>query len=246
MEREYPMVQLKFTDSYLIMEDSTKQWGIDLRINLAQLAADFYLLQDTALGLEPYVDKRLGIALGQVTDTLAQQFSRYIDMAIGGELRHAKAEADTEEAELSSRELRFYDALPPLGRSRQDMWQDWKLIRKTQGLDALRLASAIFHKLSWASSWGGDSWGNATDILIQYLSRRKGRDGISKIAFVDTCFGIHHNGGLIFDKAWLLRDLLKVLDYNLANDMKGVEKWASEGAKRTIEQSKMRGKWATV
>jgi hypothetical protein len=44
-------------------------------------------------------------------------------------------------------------------------------------------------------------------------------DELTPLMFVDTCWGLQHNGGAYFDKAWPTKGLKNVLDANLAEDI---------------------------
>ena len=237
---------------------STELWGIDRSLNLAQLASDFYLIQDAKVDFPD--DTNIKYFEQTLTDLLGEQFSLYLDMAIGGELRHAVDKSSLFHESSSDKcddcEYERYDRrrdeyhkpcdngscpsghyeggkvlidspcwmgkpqakalveqLKDRGTShssgRSAMWYDWLKLRKKGGVELLKRTSEIFRQCKWDSAYGGESWAVATDTLISYLE-----GNITPVTFIDTAFGIHHNGGIVFDKVWDTKELVNVLNAN--------------------------------
>jgi len=214
-----------------------KQWELDMSLHLETLAADFYTLLNLSLDLpeEPLIV----IPLKRVTNLLATQFSAYLDMVIGGELRHAQGNVSSGEENRYGDPLN-YDCVSDMPLSvtakeileafssfsdmegRNYVWKEWQGIRKKLGMDALKAAKEIFN-LDWESGYGGESWANATKVLMDYLNGE-----LSAVGFVDTCFGLHHNNNIILDKVWRIQlELNDVLNYNLDNRMDDVAMYCS-------------------
>jgi len=105
---------------------------------------------------------------------------------------------------------------------RANAWVEWAKLRKRGGIEVLKRASEIFHLCEWSSGYGGHSWGTAADTLIDYLTGKS-----TTVLFVDTAFGIHHNGGVVFDKMWSVADVDRVLDLNLHNAIHELKRYAS-------------------
>lgn len=208
------------------------QWKLDKSLSLATLAADFYTL--IAIQCDFSNEPPVNEALEELTKLLADQFSAYLDMVIGGELRYAQNNIINDRGDEGYKDV---DDMP-LGETakgilrsfasyrdfsgRTPVWGEWQSIRKTLGMEALYNAKRIFN-LGWAGGYGGESWANATSILIDYLEHR-----LTAQVFIDTCFGLHHNNNIILDKVWAVdKALLRVLDYNKTDQMKGVAMYCS-------------------
>lgn len=212
-----------------------KQWKLNKALKLETLAADFYTLIDLQCDYpdEPKVNE----PLAELTTLLADQFSAYLDMVIGGELRHTWENTIDPNRGYDDEQYESIDDMPisqmaqgilkgfiPYGsfKGRDFVWREWQAIRKKLGIDALKAATSIFH-LKWDDGYGGESWARATEVLIEYLT-----GGLSATAFVDTCFGLHHNNNIILDKVWTIKvELKKVLDYNLHNKLGEVTQYCS-------------------
>lgn len=216
-------------------EETLTQWKLDKSLRLETLAADLYTLIDLQCD---YPDEpKINIPLAKLTALLANQFSAYLDMVIGGELRHAcdntidvdarysespyTSIADMPISQTAQGILQAFRPLPNYA-NRDAVWVEWKAIREKLGIKALRAAVEIFG-LDWVDGYGGDSWKKATEILIDYLT-----GGLTDLAFVDTCFGLHHNNNIILDKVWMVGiKLARVLDSNLKNCMQDVAQYCS-------------------
>ena len=192
-------------------------WGIDRNIKLSRECADFYTLYDLSLDHEE-VKPEFQVKC----DFLAEQFTNYLDMAIGGELRHGKGQcSNLSEVEKSGTYIVKYIKSSSNG-TRHSAWANWKKIRKTLDLDALRIAENIFTNGSWGSAYGGKKWGTATRVLLAYLTGES-----TKTMFVDTVWSLQHNNTYIQDKVWSVNDLKYILDAKFEGHIDYIVKFAS-------------------
>ena len=183
-------------------------WGIDKH------CSDFYLLllssicspdDKTRLKYKGYLDKK--------SEILAEQFASYTDMAVGGELRHTSTKM------LAGVPKPLLNALrnKTIGRnvdgvSRSSAWIGWYHFRQQYGTLALRWAVKVFNNGKWGNAYGGDKWGAIANTLLMYET-----GDLPRLSFVDTCFGLQHNGGIYFNKWWdrKLYELHQVMNANL-------------------------------
>lgn len=217
-------------------DEIIRQWKLNKSLELEPLAADFYTLIDLQCDFpkEPKINK----PLEKLTAKLADQFSAYLDMVIGGELRHARNNLIEGYNDQGTAECYSSIANVPLSKIGKDIlyaleaykdfsgrdgaWGQWKEIREELGIKALQAAKEIYC-LDWLGGYGGASWANATAILMDYLNGT-----MTATAFVDTCFGLHHNNNIILDKVWQITlRLNRVLDYNLHNRLNDVAIYCS-------------------
>jgi len=184
--------------------------------NLDQQASDYYLLHllDIA-GDETYVNSGNGKQLlKHVTDKLDNQFRRYTDMVIGGELRHL--DLDSYGNQLLTKEmLPMYNMMRDSTllhdtTSRNQAWVGWYYIRQEYGTLALRWADKLFRDGNWQTNYGGDAWSKITQVLLH-----REVDKITAHTFIDSCWGLHHNTGSYFNKWWETTYLMDTLNDNL-------------------------------
>lgn len=183
-------------------------WGLKAPTwNLSKVTSDYYMLSLATFMDEekytPYLQSR--------TDMLVDQFTRYTDMAVGGELRHAKAKIESGQINADDIPVQVLQALSntTLQGSRNSAWEGWYHFRQRFGTLALVWAVETFSVSGWGGGYGGKRWANIANTLLMY---EKG--DITKHTFVDTCFGLQHNGGVYFDKWWTTTGIKKVLDSN--------------------------------
>jgi hypothetical protein len=143
-------------------------------------------------------------ALDAKVELLADQFAKYLDLAIGGELRHYIRCSDRIER----------DERVPETASRSAAWMQWKGIREQHGITALKLAVDLFGLYDWKDSYGGPSWANIAQALIEYETGEW-----TKLMFIDQVFSLKHNGGPVFSKVWDTTYLMEVLDANLHSNI---------------------------
>lgn len=166
--------------------------------DLSQAAADFYLLEHLSMVKQ---DRWAAIRLDEHEQSLAREFSQYLDMAIGGELRYAKRYLEELPKELEP----FFREVSETARGKA--WLVWTIIRRKFGLEAVALAEQAFYTPGWRRNFGGEAWGYACRTLRAYLEgKRKPR------IFVDQCWNLHHNTGQILNKIYNVSGLPSVLD----------------------------------
>ena len=183
-------------------------WGLKAPTwNLPKVTSDYYMLS-----LASFMDeKKYTPYLQNRTDMLADQFTRYTDMAVGGELRHTKVKIEGGQINADEVPRQVLQALnnTTLQGSRNSAWEGWYHFRQRFGTLALVWAVETFSISGWGGGYGGTKWANIANTLLMY---EKG--DITKHTFVDTCFGLQHNGGVYFDKWWTTTGIKKVLDSN--------------------------------
>jgi hypothetical protein len=186
-------------------------WGIEPSLKLATECADFYLLMLMSM-TDFHRQEEAKDAFEFKLSYLLSQFRRYTDMAVGGELRHTKSRVSKK---LSvPKPLRDALANSSLGTgSRSVAWSEWYYFRKRYGTMALRWAETAF-KAFRGGGYGGPKWAN-----IAFTLRRYEEGALSALSFVDTCWGLQHNGGIYFGKAWYTGNgLAGLLNANLQSD----------------------------
>lgn len=146
--------------------------------------------------------------LAELEDALAKEFSSYLDIAVGGELRYARSSLGDE----------CPKSLAPFMREasladRGTAWLVWGVIRRAWGLRALELAEEVFDLPGWRGAFGGDAWASIASVLRAYLEGR-----INKRIFVDRCFSLEHNSGCVFNKLYDTRKVNPVLEAHGEDD----------------------------
>jgi hypothetical protein len=199
-------------------------WGLAQDMNLRRTCADFYLLYD--LNLE---DKDEG-RFQQLMDWIIPQFVRYTDMAVGGELRHARYKLKSGAKSLLPLPLRRALSDGTLPSQRHSAWHNWKFFRNAYGSVALRWAEACFNSFS-GGGYGGPRWANIAKVLRMYETGE-----LTPISFIDTCWGLEHNGGAYFNKAWNTSGMKHVLDSALHENLTEVRHAASPSVRQLHEQ----------
>ena len=181
-----------------VSDYESSPWGLD-KMNLSMAAADFYLL----MYLEIELDKKLPMFRTRV-DRLADQFSRYTDMVIGGEFRHAIHKVDLKQYDRISRPLKaaLSDALIP--KDRNKAWNAWYFLRQRYGTIAIKWVMETF-KLKWSGAYGGEAWANIADVLLKYETGE-----YSDVLFIDKCFALEHNTGSYFNKFWVTSGIKQI------------------------------------
>jgi hypothetical protein len=172
--------------------------------NISQAAADFYLLENMAMIKE---DRWASIRLDAHEQALARDFSSYLDMAVGGELRYARRYLEELPRELEP----YFREVSETARGKA--WLVWTIIRRKYGIRALELAEEAFYMPGWRRNFGGEAWGYVARALRVYLEgQRKPR------IFVDQCFNLEHNTGSVFNKLYNVSGLPAVLDAHGQDD----------------------------
>jgi len=167
-------------------------------------AADFYLLENLAM---IRADRWAVERLATHESTLAVEFTEYLDMAIGGELRYAKRYCEELPRELEP----FFKEVSQNGRGKA--WLVWTIIRRKYGLRALELAEETFFAPGWRRNFGGDAWGLVARGLRAHLEGKH-----TPRVFVDHVFNLEHNTGSVLNKLYNVSTLPRVLEAHGCDD----------------------------
>ena len=199
-----------------------RAWDLPNELNLTTIAADFYLLYNLNLD-----DCTQGDKLVEFCNRYAPIFSRYTDMVVGGEIRHADDHVNRDglprSCEPLAEEIWAGDGWAS-GRARA--WETWHDFRRTYGTDALVWAARIFRRFR-SGGYGGSKWANIAEILAYYELGK-----LSSKMFMDFVWGLEHNGGSYFDKLnWNREQLRQVLDINLHGNVMDLMGLASKEVK---------------
>ena len=195
-------------------EDYMKRWGLNASLKPAQAAADFYLLM--RLELEGK-DKGRFIPY---RDYLLQQFRAYTDMAVGGEIRHGRTRIGVRSMHNPLGRALLLSTYPA---NRHQAWMHWYWFRLRWGVAALHWCEAGFWRFTKGGSYGGPKWAKIAHTLRLYEE-----GGLTKTAFVDTCWGLQHNGGVYLSKTWSVSHVKEVLNANVEDDLLTLQTYASE------------------
>lgn len=166
-------------------------WGFDSStFNPVQAMADFYLLEGIASGVANRSHSTLAspemqslrreakMRLDALTKHTAFVFSRYVDLVVGGELRHM---ADFKQTGF-------------LPQERTATWLAWRHIRCSLGSRALEAAATVFGKYGFGG-YGGNAWAQAARLLLAYETGK-----IPANLFIDRVFSMQHNTGSLLNK----------------------------------------------
>jgi len=192
-------------------------WQLDKNMNLKRTAADFYLLLD--LNIEEEDAGRFEALMLY----LIPQFTRYTDMAVGGEIRHSKGKVAAATIPAPLRKALTTGVLPS---NRHQAWHNWKFFRGQFGSVALKWSQETFNKFG-GGGFGGPRWANIAKILWMFETGQ-----LTPITFIDSCWGLEHNGGAYFNKAWQTQGMKAVLDANLAENFDYVRLCASPSVRQ--------------
>ena len=142
------------------------------------------------------------VQMAELVDAYTPTFYEYLNLAIGGEMRHHKAGSKV------------------LNPTRSIAWCDWQEVFETHGVDAIRTAAELFREFPRNSGYGGAAWAQAADILAAFIDGRLGPDEATNARlFLDRVWTLEHNNGCILNKAeWIdLEHIQKVLNAHAAN-----------------------------
>lgn len=215
------------------------EWELEPMLDLTRAAADYYLLalmdsiQDKALAavVKPLLNAHL-----MFMDT---QFQRYLHMAVGGELRHARRHYNGPWTKFAPEIVGLFKNASMKG-GRHDAWHVWKSFVETHGWEKTAgWAAQVFNAGHWPPSFGGKNWGN---VAVTLHRRLKGE--ITPLVFVDTTLGLQHNTGCVFNKkvGWSYTGLQKVLDagrqvdFDKAQPMQVLVDYASDVTTTLLEK----------
>lgn len=119
----------------------------------------------------------------QFAERLARQFFDFCVMACFGEARYGQSGKYT------------FDVQGMKG-SRSDAYQ---IALRYDPRDLLPKLIHVFNDYGWGGSIGGKKWGNIAKAAALYFKYRN-----APIVFVDHCVDLAHNGGLAFNKGYIL------------------------------------------
>lgn len=207
------------SDTYSV-GDAVQHWDLpDTKsFDLVQAAAKFYWLQhmstlgQTYTGGLYYPNRNPYRArLAEYSEELAPIIARYLDMAIGGEIRYAPRMVYNYDRSSTKWEI-LVDAIEKQsfmdhGGGRNTWWYDWKGLREEMGTDLLADVVTCFNEAKWDGSFGGKNWGKVAWTLLQYETGK-----IPAAVFIDMAFDLQHNTGCIFNKLWRVTGLSLLLD----------------------------------
>ena len=200
-------------------------WGIDHDLGLQATCADFYLqIWLDLMGVEGAEEK-----LASHVEYLENQFARYTDMVVGGELRHVRRYKKLGALPKPLRQV-FKDGLLPAS-PRPVAWEGWRAVRQRHGTVAIRWAVETFNLDGWGGGYGGPKWAKIAETL---LMREVGI--YSPTTFIDTCFGMEHNNGSYFNKVWTTYGLSDVLDAKQRGDVECLAGYASASVSKSYRQ----------
>ena len=151
-----------------------------------------------------HVMQRAEVLLDELVDDYIDTFFNYVDMAIGGELRHHSSNGG--------------EILPS---HREASWGVWKEIRNHYDEQAFEVAINTFYDMG--GSFGGKGWANAAELLLTYTRGHLGPDEkTNRRMFMDRVFTLVHNNGCMLNKvqwdnqrnkfdSWGIEDMKRVL-----------------------------------
>ncbi len=203
-------------------------WNLDAKLDLKRECADFYALYDLSLDFEDVADVFKG-----KRDLLAAQFANYIDMAVGGEFRHAAHKVYNQQALVGKAPIIQLVINGQLPADRSACWRHWKQVRKERGLDALRQVELVYKQGQWSGGYGGVKWGKGAETLRMFLE-----GALTPTIFVDTVWSLQHNNGFILNKVWNVHGLDTILNYKFAGQIESVVPYASEEVQKLWKEKK--------
>lgn len=116
---------------------------------------------------------------------------RYVDMAVGGELRYAKTVG--------------------LPKNRTRSWTLWKQLRDATGIRALLIAEREFiDEFDSGSSYGGPAWATIARTLRMRLT-----GVLTPELWLDRVFNLQHNSGTVLTKVNWLGPVVTTIDHEL-------------------------------
>lgn len=165
---------------------------------------------------------------------LASQFAAYLDMVVGGEIRHAVGRPTV----MASTPLPLRQALRrsgpiPLPADRASCWWYWRRFRERHGTVALQwVVDCYSADNGWGGGgYGGHKWKECTDALLQYEQGK-----LTPEMFVDLAVHLEHNGGSVFNKVWGSVEK-SLLDAKYVGDYDVLLPYASDEVRNLYTQS---------
>jgi len=198
-------------------------WQVPTNVNVAQLAADFYLVLRLELS-----GKITRTHVLDLLEPIKLALTTYTSMIIGSELRHftefRHCFTETGPLEKHMQESGIHHNA---SRGGSCMW--WHTYVNDIGLaESLTQAVELFGPRNY-SGYGGRRWGQIAELLLWFVT-----GDISLVTYVNLSWNLVHNGGTYFDKienyfnaAWTTSHLWEVLEANKLEDVKTLQAQAS-------------------
>ena len=215
------------------------EWELEPMLDLTRAAADYYLLALMDSLQDKKLNKVLKPKLEAHLEFMDTQFQRYLHMAVGGELRHARRYYNGLWTAFAPEIVGLFKNTSMKG-GRHDAWHVWRAFVETHGWEKTAgWAAQVFNAGHWSASFGGKNWGN---VAVTLHRRLKGE--ITPLVFVDTTLGLQHNTGCVFNKkvGWSYTGLQKVLDagrqvdFDKAQPMQVLVDYASDVTTTLLEK----------
>ncbi len=187
--------------------------GLDPTRILAQDCADYYLLAQLRI---PHYVAQAADRLDELVGELTEEFTIYLDLACGGEIRHASS---------------WPSELPPcpvLGRGsdRSVAWKDW--LRWETRVYRTEFAVEAFEHAYWPGrNYGGEPWMVIASTLLALL-----RGQVSPEGFIDRVWNLQHHGGIALNKVYGTEELPVVLEAHGKDDYETLLSYASDTTKQ--------------
>ena len=224
-EREEEEFDERDTDAFKFF----RSLGMDPDRNLAKACADFYLLERmVADGYRPAIEP-----LRAFEKQTGREFATYLDMAVGGEVRHA---GDCERefgVEIPHNLAKYIQAARDVRFSRGKCWRIWTRMRQSNPESVVWFVDChdVFEDDNWPHNKeryrvGGPAWATASVVVYDYLTKV-----IKPRTFIDRCFTLQHNNDYIFDKVYKVKGLNNTLEIQKAGDYKALGRLASRPVK---------------
>jgi len=212
-ESNFPAYKKKKKRTHL-QDKVWKRIGLHPKMNLKMECADFYLLEKM-VAESGWTENRVFMGNEKVLamlydreEYLAHEFSTYLDMALGGEIRHAASTKNYKGPRNFSPEMKDY--LKQVGHMERDKaWDIWTRLRRRapkKTLPLLQEAVKIFSS-KWEGNAGGKMWAQIGRVALPYIEGK-----MSSRSFVNLCWSLQHCNDFVFDKTYNIEGLAKVLE----------------------------------
>jgi hypothetical protein len=199
------------------MTTEKNELGLHTSLDLAEACADFYILERMSSAGFHQADR----TLKSLESKLAVEFTTYLDMAVGGELRHA---AEFRKLIIPPSLVSYMDTAKTIDFDRYKCWQIWQALQVDRNrLQRLSDGAAIFDDPVWTDrSVGGKMWGTIARVLLDYLTHK-----IKPRTFIDRCWTLQHNHSVVFDKCYRVSELNTILEIQAQNRYDTLVRYAS-------------------
>ena len=207
--------------------------------NLGSAVADFYLLESMigtkvkdGFSGDMYTGDGMAITLFEkVCRELSDEFAIYLDMAVGGELRHCWDHNNpAKHSAVPAGIEKYKEAMADFSGGedqRREGWRKWMALRRSAPKKTLvwvKWASEIFVADEWREGGtGGEGWSTVAKVTYEYLC-----GNMKRRTFIDRAFTLQHNNGYVFDKTYnSLGDLDEALKEQAAGNYRALARRAT-------------------